>query len=73
MPKIYFASGKVIDFGYDEVNDVIARMKEGGARLMRVANQGFIPLNSNTIEFVEILPKQVPIPAEFAAPVIATV
>jgi hypothetical protein len=46
------ASGKTWKLTDYEMETVAPKMQQGGIRLYRVSN-GFVPLNSNTIEFIE--------------------
>jgi hypothetical protein len=53
--KIYFASGKVetVDMTKLEFDKMIEKMKMGGLRFVLLPNGTHVPLNSNTIEFID--------------------
>ena len=64
MPKIYFTSGKTIEISGKEYSKMAPRMQASGVRLYRTSKGDFIPLNSNTMELIELgepeaMPKEV--------------
>ena len=52
---IYFASGKseTVDMDKREFDTMIIRMKTGGVRFLELPNGCMVPLNSNTIEYID--------------------
>lgn len=49
---IHMVSGKTWKISDREMANIAPKMQAGGVRLYRISN-GFVPLNSNTMEFIE--------------------
>jgi hypothetical protein len=50
---IHFTSGKTLDITEREFNNIAPKLKNGGIRLVMTSKGDFIPLNSNTMEYIE--------------------
>lgn len=52
---IHFTSGKVLEITDDEMRSIAPRLKNGGIRICTVGIGHLIPLNSNTMEMIELV------------------
>jgi hypothetical protein len=59
MVKIYFTSGKEFEFDYDW-QLLAPKFQLGGVRMFKTPDGTLIPLNSNTIERIELIPDEEP-------------
>lgn len=57
MVRIYFSSGKELEFDYDW-NQLAPKFQLGGIRMFKTPDGDLIPLNSTTIERIQFIPDE---------------
>jgi hypothetical protein len=62
--KIHFTSGKTVDLTEHEFRRIAPQMQERGIRLVKLQNGWYVPVNSNSMEFIEYIPEELEIDKE---------
>jgi hypothetical protein len=57
---IHFTSGKTLKITQREMETMAPKLQAGGIRMYRTGKNCLIPLNSNTMEFIESVPEDEP-------------
>jgi hypothetical protein len=51
---IHFTSGKTLEISQKEFDQIAPKLQQGGVRLYRTGDGSFVPLNSMTMELIEL-------------------